>query len=76
MTVLQDRKEGGDGVKNKLSEINNRTVSRGQEELIRKFKMVVGDVISIREQVMEYTYIPTGIKREFVRFCVDCDWKG
>ena len=30
----------------------------------RKFKMVAGDVISIRGQVMVYTYIPTGIKRE------------
>ena len=25
---------------------------------------------------MMYTYIPTGIKREFVRFGVDCDQKG
>jgi hypothetical protein len=25
---------------------------------------------------MEYTYIPTGIKRELVRSGVDCDWKG
>ena len=25
---------------------------------------------------MEYTYIPIGIKREFVSFGVDCDWKG
>jgi hypothetical protein len=32
-------------------------------------------VISIRGQVMEYTYIPTGIKRE-VRCGVDCDQKG
>ena len=35
-----------------------------------------GDMVSIREQVMEYTYIPTGIKRELVRSGVDCDWKG
>ena len=27
-------------------------------------------------QVMEYTYMPTGIKREMVRSCVDCHWKG
>ena len=33
-------------------------------KLIGKFKMATGDVISIRGQVMEYTYIPTGIKRE------------
>ena len=34
--------------------------------MIGKFKMTTGDVISIRGQVMEYTYIPTGIKRELV----------
>ena len=33
--------------------------------------MVVGDVISIREQVMKYMYIPTEIKRELVRFGVE-----
>jgi hypothetical protein len=38
--------------------------------------MAAGDVISIRGQVMEYAYIPTGIKRELVRFGVDCDCKG
>ena len=30
--------------------------------------MAAGDVISISGQVIEYTYIPTGIKRELVRF--------
>ena len=44
--------------------------------MIGKFKMAAGDVISIGEQVMEYTYIPTGIERELVRFGMDCDWKG
>ena len=44
----------------RLSEINARAVSRGQNELVSKFKMAVGDMASIREQVMEYTYIPTG----------------
>ena len=48
----------------KLSEVNAKVVSRGQNELIVKFKMAAGDVISIRGQVMVYTYIPTGIKRE------------
>ena len=38
--------------------------------------MVVGDLVSIMGQVMEYTYIPTGIKREMVRSGVDCNWKG
>ena len=33
-------------------------------------------MISIKGQVMEYTCIPTGIKRELVRFGVDCNWKG
>ena len=29
----------------------------------------------LEEQVMEYMHIPRGIKRELVRFCMDCDWK-
>ena len=64
---LQNRKGGGDGVKIKLelSEVDTRAVSRKQKELIGKFKMVASDAI-IRGQVMEYTYIPTGIKRKFV----------
>ena len=44
--------------------------------MIGEFKMAAGDVISIRGQVMEYTYIPTGIRRELVRFSVDCNQKG
>ena len=52
----------------KLSEVNTRAVSRRQNELVDKFKMAVGGV-------MEYTYIPTGIKRELVRSSVDSDWK-
>ena len=41
---------GGDGgkIKWKLSEVNTRAVSREQNELIGKFKMAAGDVISIR----------------------------
>ena len=39
-------------------------MSRGKDVLIDKFKMAAGDVISVRGQVMEYTYIPTGIERE------------
>ena len=49
-------------------------MSRRQNELVGKFKMVVGDLVSIRGQVKEY--IPTGIKREMVRSGVDCHWKG
>ena len=60
----------------KLSEVNTRAVSRGQNELIGKFKMAEGDVISIRGQIMEYTYIPIGSKRELLRSGVACDWKG
>ena len=41
-------------------------MSTGQNELIGKFKMVAGDVISIRVLVMEYTYIPIGIKSEMI----------
>ena len=60
----------------KLSEVDTRTVSRRQNKLICKFKMAVGDVISIRGNVIEYTYIPTEIKSELLRFSVDCDRKG
>ena len=65
---MRDGKGGGDGgsIGWKLSEVNIRAVSRWQNELIGKFKMVTDDVISIRGQVMEYTYIPTGIERQLV----------
>ena len=51
-------------------------MSKRQNELVGKFKMVAGDKVGIRGQIMEYTYIPTGIKRELVKSGVDCDWKG
>ena len=51
-------------------------MSRGHDELIGKFKMAADDVISIRGQVLEYTYIQTGIKGMLVRSGVDCDGKG
>ena len=51
-------------------------MSRRLNELVGKFKVAAGGMVSIRGQVMEYTYIPTGIKREMVRSSVDCDWKG
>ena len=67
---------GMDGGKfTRLSEVNARVVSRGQNELVCKFKMTAGDMVSIRGQVMDYTYISTGIKRELVRFVADCDYK-
>ena len=68
-------RQGGDGgkIKWKLSEVNTRAVSRGQDELIGNFKMLLGDVISIKGQVMEYMYIPTGIKSELLRFGMDHD---
>ena len=68
--------ETGRGEECKSSEVNARAVSRGQNELKGKFKMAAGDVISIGGQVMEYTYILTGIKRELVRSGVDCNRKG
>ena len=57
-------------------EIVNRAMTRGQNELIGEFKMLAGDVISIRGYIMKYTYIPTEIKREFLKFGVDCDRNG
>ena len=48
---------------------------RGQNELLGKYKMAAGDVISIRGQVMEYMYILTEIKRELVRLGMDHDWE-
>ena len=35
-------------------------MSSRQNELLGKFKMAAGDMVSNRGQVMEYTYIPTG----------------
>ena len=64
---------GMDGGKCKLSEVNTRAVSRGQNKLVGKFKMAAGDKVSIWGQVVEYTYITTGIKRKLVRSGVDCD---
>ena len=62
--------------KRKLSEVNTRAVSRGQNKLVGKFNMVAGDMVSIRGQVMEYMYIPTGIKRKLVGSGVDSNSKG
>ena len=66
----------GGKFKRKLYEVNTRAVSRRHNELVGKFKMAVGDMVSIRGQIGEYMYIPTGIKRDLVRSGVDCDWKG
>ena len=70
----------GEGLEGKmkwtLSEVNAWAVSRGQDELIGKFKMAAGNVISIRRQVLEYTYIPIGIEKELVRFGMDGNRKG
>ena len=52
----------GGKFKSRLFEVNTRVVSRRQNGLVGKFKMAVGDKVSIRGQVMEYTYMPTGIK--------------
>jgi hypothetical protein len=74
---LEGGRGGGDGgkIEWKSSEVNTRAVSREQNELIGKFKMAADEMISIKGQVMEYTYIPTGIKRKLVRFGMDCDQK-
>ena len=39
---------------------------RRQNELVGKFKKAAGDMVIIRGQVIEYTYIPTGILIFFV----------
>ena len=57
--LRQEAGNGGGIIKWRLSEVNTRTVSRGQDKLVGKFKMAAGDVISMRGQVMEYAYIPT-----------------
>ena len=48
--MLDRKRSGGDGEKIewKLSEVNTRVVSIGHNKLIGEFKMVAGDVISIR----------------------------
>ena len=38
----------GGKFKRKLSEVNTRAVSRGQNELVGKFKMAASDMVSIR----------------------------
>ena len=62
------RRGDGGKIEWKSSEVNTRAVSREQNELIGKFKMAAGDVINIRGY--------TEIKRELVRFEMDCIWKG
>ena len=58
----------GGKFKRRLSEINARALSTGQNELVYKFKMAAGDMVSIWEHVMEYTYKGViGIKRKLVR---------
>ena len=57
----------------KLSEVMPG-LSLEDNELVSKFKMAASDLVSVRGQVMEYIYIPTGIKGEMVRSGVDCDW--
>ena len=42
----------GGKIKWRLSQVNARAVSRGQDELLGKFKMAAGDKVSIRGQVM------------------------
>ena len=46
----EERRSGEDGgkIELKLSEDNTRAVSRGDDKLIGEFKMVAGDVVSIR----------------------------
>ena len=48
VSTRQERGRSGGKIEWKSSEVNIRTVSRGQNELIGKFKMVAGDVVNIR----------------------------
>ena len=59
-----------------ICDCRNILTGTSQNELVGKIKMAAGDLVSIRGQFMEYTYIPTGIKRGMVRSEVDCHWKG
>ena len=49
----EEGRSGRDGGKIEwtLSEVNTRAVSRGQKELIGKFKMAADDVFSIRDRL-------------------------
>jgi hypothetical protein len=49
--------EDGEKIEWKLSAVNTRAVSRGQNELIGEFKLPAGDKISIRGFVCVYIYI-------------------
>ena len=44
----------GGKFKRGLSEVNARAVTRRQNELVGEFKMVVGDNVSIRGQVIPF----------------------
>ena len=57
----------------KLSDVNIKAMFRGQNELIVESSKAADDVISSRGQVMEYMYIPTGIKKLLVGFSMVCD---
>ena len=46
-SVRQKGGRSGGEIERKLSEVNARAMSRGQNKLIDKFKMAAGDVISI-----------------------------
>ena len=73
---LWDRSGVGGKIKWRLSKVNARAVSREHDELVGNFNMAASDATSIRGQVLEHTYIPTGIERELVRFGMDGDRKG
>ena len=46
--VRQEGWGAGGKIRRRLSEVSTRAVSRGQDKLVGKFKMVACDVISIR----------------------------
>ena len=49
MTISSNPPEKEQEIEWNLSEVNRRSVSRGRDELIGEFKIVVADMISIGE---------------------------
>ena len=52
-----------------LLETEIKTIAKGENELVEKFKMTVDD---LNCDGLKYMYISTGIKWKLVRFRVDC----
>ena len=80
MTVSNKSHQGGNGkkggwggIERKLSEGNTKAVYRGQNELIGKFEMAVGDLISIGKYVIAKCNIFLGILQNVTLFPWNCE---